>query len=825
MYKALRVLLLLGLVLAVGTVSAQAQDWWTWVYQVETDTLALRNSGGVQFELPRPRLPNEAGTTPALISVTPNGRTLIIASQTGDNRTEIGFYNIAARTFVQTHTGQPGEFVSTSLSDAAVYNPAGDQAAIALSSASGAWRVILFETATGNVIGTLTSDDPALQSIGLLPAANALLYIVGFAGEELWLERLVPGEAAELTPFVWLSEQDTVGVSEYYGLADSLLNGSLVFPYLDVTQPALDLPGVLTPYNTIAVLEGGEIDPVWLDQTRIHYAAQYVAGGDLIAYQAGVPDLTPRWYLLPQTEADLIPLPEDVEWVYSTPDGFLSVTAEGVVSYHDIEDPAQPLPAFTLSPDERIIWTLTEGELNFDQFSLTGQSGAIPPTPTPCVLRTDWFVYTVQRGDTLGSIARRAQTTIAELAAANCLVNVNIIYTGQTLYVPRIPATPTPSQVQVVAFNVTPASALPGQTVTIRWEVRGAQGATINLTSANNVYRQTFANLPPSGSLNYSIPQPLVGPIPPTINLELIPLPDTGVRATTVLALGSTPVEVVTFRVNPNTAQPGQTVTISWETRGTTAVALNLSSPDGVYRTSFANLPPTGNINYTVPEVFAGGVPSFVRIELATTPSTGFTPAISLTLQGAPQPEIVAFTSSSANARPGDTVSLNWEVRNAQGVNIQVTDPLGTYNTTLSNLAATGGTPFVIPQVFAGGVPASLTFTLSPVPDNGQRRAVTVTLTPSTPQIVSFTIDAQSAAPGQLVTLNWNVINAQSVSLRVVLPNGQVGAVYDGQPLQGSLGYTLPADPAGGTYSFQLVPQPETGVIQTLAVSVAGLPR
>jgi murein DD-endopeptidase MepM/ murein hydrolase activator NlpD len=719
MIKTLRVVFIIGLLLAFTAVSAQGGDWWAWVYTTETDSLLVRSSGGVQFELPRPRLPSEAGTAPALISVTPDGRTLIIAAETADNRTEIGFYNIAARAFVRTHLTQPGEFISTSAGDAAIYNPAGDQAAIALSSESGAWRVILFQTATGDALETLTSGDSILETIGLAPAPNALVFIVGFAGEEIWLEQLVPGEFAELTPFVWLPEQDTVGVSEFYGLADSLLNGSLVFPYLDVTQPALDLPNVQTPYNTLAVLEGGEIEPIWLDQTRVQFAAQWVAGGSLVAYQAGVPDQAARWYLLPLTDADLIPLPEEVEWVYGTPNGLLSVTAEGIVSYHDIEAPAQPQPAFTLAPDERIVWTLTEADLNFDLFSLTGQSGPIPPTPTPCILRSDWFTYTVVRGDTLGSIARRAGSTIAELAAGNCLANVNIIFTGQTLYVPNIPATPTPVSVQIVAFNVTPA-----------------------------------------------------------------------------------------------TAQPGQTVTMSWETRGTTAVALNLSSPDGFYRQSFANLPPTGSQSYTVPQVFAGGVPAFIRIELAPTPSTGFTPAISLTLQTASTPEIISFSASAATARPGDTISLNWEVRNAQGVTIQVTDPLGAFNATLNNLAATGGTPFVIPQVFAGGLPPSLTFTLAPVPDNGARRAVTVTL--ASPQIISFELDG-TPAPGQNVTLTWQVLNAQSVSVRVLLPNGAVGQVYDNQPLNGGLVYTFPAET--GSYSFQLVPQPDTGLVETLLVN------
>lgn len=63
----------------------------------------------------------------------------------------------------------------------------------------------------------------------------------------------------------------------------------------------------------------------------------------------------------------------------------------------------------------------------------------------PCVIRTDWPTYTVQRGDTLFGIASRTGSTVAALAQANCLANANILYAGQVLRVPQLPATPVPS--------------------------------------------------------------------------------------------------------------------------------------------------------------------------------------------------------------------------------------------------------------------------------------------------------------------------------------------------------------------------------------------
>lgn len=68
------------------------------------------------------------------------------------------------------------------------------------------------------------------------------------------------------------------------------------------------------------------------------------------------------------------------------------------------------------------------------------------PTATSrprCYVRTDWFIYIVQRGDTLSSIARRVNTSVQDLMRGNCLVS-DLILAGQQLRVPNLPPPPPP---------------------------------------------------------------------------------------------------------------------------------------------------------------------------------------------------------------------------------------------------------------------------------------------------------------------------------------------------------------------------------------------
>ena len=73
-----------------------------------------------------------------------------------------------------------------------------------------------------------------------------------------------------------------------------------------------------------------------------------------------------------------------------------------------------------------------------------------------CVPNTTWPLYSVQQGDTLGTIAQRTGTTTDVLVSANCLTNPDVISVGQALRVPQIPvASPV-----VGLFEISPAQIL-----------------------------------------------------------------------------------------------------------------------------------------------------------------------------------------------------------------------------------------------------------------------------------------------------------------------------------------------------------------------------
>ena len=54
-----------------------------------------------------------------------------------------------------------------------------------------------------------------------------------------------------------------------------------------------------------------------------------------------------------------------------------------------------------------------------------------------CVMIEDYFLYTIQSGDTLTSIARRYNTTVQKLTELNHISDPDLIYAGTTLKIPR----------------------------------------------------------------------------------------------------------------------------------------------------------------------------------------------------------------------------------------------------------------------------------------------------------------------------------------------------------------------------------------------------
>lgn len=103
------------------------------------------------------------------------------------------------------------------------------------------------------------------------------------------------------------------------------------------------------------------------------------------------------------------------------------------------------------------------------------QQGLITQTPTACVIRADWSAtYTVQRGDTLSSIARRYNLTLQALQDGNCITDANRITVGQVLQVPEPQSSIATPSTSAVTFTADLTLLEAGACTTLRWAVNGA---------------------------------------------------------------------------------------------------------------------------------------------------------------------------------------------------------------------------------------------------------------------------------------------------------------------------------------------------------------
>ncbi|MEM6281041.1 MAG: LysM peptidoglycan-binding domain-containing protein [Chloroflexota bacterium] len=96
-----------------------------------------------------------------------------------------------------------------------------------------------------------------------------------------------------------------------------------------------------------------------------------------------------------------------------------------------------PLPTVTFTPSVTPTVTPSVTQAPSD----TPVATSVPVT-APCERPSGWSAYTVQRGNTLFSIARAVQSSVGELRTVNCIANADNITTGQVLFVPNAPNSP-----------------------------------------------------------------------------------------------------------------------------------------------------------------------------------------------------------------------------------------------------------------------------------------------------------------------------------------------------------------------------------------------
>ncbi len=132
----------------------------------------------------------------------------------------------------------------------------------------------------------------------------------------------------------------------------------------------------------------------------------------------------------------------------------------------------------------------------------------------PCGKPSGWVAYTVRRGDTLSALAARYGVSVTRLKQANCLTD-DTIYAGATLWVPYALPTPTsrPSRTSIPTATPTPVETSTTPTLTI--SPTPASSGTPGLTATPE---------PTSGTLTPGTQtvtaEPTITPISPTETVE-----------------------------------------------------------------------------------------------------------------------------------------------------------------------------------------------------------------------------------------------------------------------------------------------------------------
>lgn len=272
---------------------------------------------------------------------------------------------------------------------------------------------------------------------------------------------------------------------------------------------------------------------------------------------------------------------------------------------------------------------------------------------------------------------------------------------------------------RIVSFAADPPRIQAGESTTLRWDIVGARGATI---------------------------EPTVGLVAATGSARVRPIATTRyvlrVRTTTgetleanatVEVVGGVP-EIATFEATPLAVRPGEPTTLSWRVAYVDQVTLE---------PGLGTQPAEGSI-VVRPEASTTYV-------LAARSSIGQARAeLTVEVASGGQPLVRSFTASALSVPRGERVTLRWET--ADATQVVISPGVGAQSPTGSvEVTPTETTIYTLVAEGPGGrASASLTVAVTAAGD---------------PEIVAFDVVPTTIVPGGRATLRWETNDASSVVL------------------------------------------------------------
>ena len=342
-------LLLLALASAVWAEDLPPAPWYAVAWVKENDRLHWINANGEQGSIARPRLINESDDRAATsLWISPNGRTLVVAAPVEEGRYGIGFYDLASGQWVRTHETEPGEIVLP-LAD---FTPTSSHFAMSLrNETSGDWRVLVFDTQSGNATAQLNRTDPilppavhtdadwyplitsfgideALGTVSLLmhqrSVSDAPETYVGGSPAFRWYP--MPPPALANAPVV----MESSGFSPLPGLDVDKFTGRLLVAAAD---PQFAAPSAYVG-RQILMRANDQSMPLVTANAYTLSNPRWLRGSEWIGYRVDDGVFAPHLAVTTAEGGDGLPLGPNIGEIYDTPDGFLAIDTSPYRLYH-----------------------------------------------------------------------------------------------------------------------------------------------------------------------------------------------------------------------------------------------------------------------------------------------------------------------------------------------------------------------------------------------------------------------------------------------------------------------------------------------------------
>ncbi len=335
---------------ALAATPLPVSSWYAVTYVRNTDTLHWVSPQGEQASMPRPKLANEMQNPVTLrMEISPNGQYMVLMVSLNNGNLGIGFYDFVAGQFIQSHETQPNEALISSSRN--TFSFSGGHFVTALrNTVSGDWRIIVFETATGNAVDVLSRTSPVLPqtfitNTSYYPVIASFTLDAGLGQNVITLQTVNNDPTQTMFPsFKWYHNPvpalaaapvipAALPYSPFAGHDTLRTNGATVVTDFN-GQPANNMIGnIISTQYSVAQLP----QPIVSSGAFTLNSPQWLNNGAWIGYRVQNNVQQPHYAVTSSQSDTSVPLGPNIGAIHSTQDGFIAVNALDWQLYHSTD--------------------------------------------------------------------------------------------------------------------------------------------------------------------------------------------------------------------------------------------------------------------------------------------------------------------------------------------------------------------------------------------------------------------------------------------------------------------------------------------------------